>query len=68
MANMSYCRFHNTLMDLEDCYEHLNDTDLSRDEENARARLIELCDMMVGDFKDNIWEEDVLEWNAEDEE
>ena len=21
MANMSYCRFHNTLIDLEDCFE-----------------------------------------------
>ena len=26
MANMSYCRFNNTLSDLRDCEDHLNDT------------------------------------------
>ena len=39
---MSYCRFRNTLMDLRDCYDNLND-DLDGDEFRARAALIELC-------------------------
>ena len=43
MSNMSYCRFQNTLSDLRDCEENLNDSDLSKEEHNARKRLIELC-------------------------
>jgi hypothetical protein len=45
MGNMSYCRFTNTLEDLRDCYDHMNDNDddLSEDEKKARQRLIKLC-------------------------
>ena len=43
MGNMGYCRFENTLSDLEDCFEHLDDQDLSGEEEKARAQLIRLC-------------------------
>lgn len=43
MSNMSYCRFENTLRDLEDCSEHLDDTDLNEYEARARKKLIELC-------------------------
>lgn len=32
MSNMSYCRFQNTLGDLGDCYENMDDNDLSKDE------------------------------------
>jgi hypothetical protein len=44
MPNMSYCRFYNTLEDLRDCYDHIDD-DLSDSEEEARARkaLVKLC-------------------------
>ena len=44
MSNMSYCRFVNTVSDLQDCYDHLNDRDLSDREKKARIRLIELCE------------------------
>jgi hypothetical protein len=44
MPNMSYCRFHNTLADLNDCYEHIADNLIDNiDEEIARAKLIRLC-------------------------
>ncbi len=47
MANMSYCRFHNTLLALRDCKEALQDRDLpkpSNEEEYwAMLRLIEVC-------------------------
>ena len=33
MSNMSYCRFENTLQNLEDCYEHMSDEYLSENEE-----------------------------------
>ena len=41
--NMSYCRFHNTLIDLRDCIEHIEDTDLSQEEHAKRVQLIEEC-------------------------
>ena len=50
MANMSYCRFHNTLNDLYDCENALEDfldngeNVISSDEERRKAeKLIEVC-------------------------
>jgi hypothetical protein len=45
MANMGYCRFENTLGDLRDCYEHLDDDveELNEYEKRARKALIALC-------------------------
>jgi hypothetical protein len=43
MSNMSYCRFRNTLTDLEDCWENIADNDVSADEDEARDKLIKLC-------------------------
>lgn len=53
MSNMSYCRFQNTLQDLRDCYEHLQDSDLSDDEDRARRRLINLCIDIADEVGDN---------------
>ena len=39
MANMSYCRFRNTLGDLRDCREHVDD-ELSSGERDAFIELI----------------------------
>ena len=43
MANMSYCRFENTLRDLRDCYSNMDSDDLSQSEFYARKQMIELC-------------------------
>ncbi len=48
MANMSYCRFHNTLMALRDCKEALEGGGLPKITKNeeeywAMLRLITLC-------------------------
>ena len=43
MANMGYCRFQNTLQALRDCGDHIDDNDLSDEEERARRALLELC-------------------------
>jgi hypothetical protein len=51
MSNMSYCRFHNTLQDLRDCYEAW-DEDKSPEEKKAQARLLKLCQDIVGDYGD----------------
>ena len=47
MANMSYCRFENTANDLEDCYDHLGDEDLSDSEKRARGKLIDYARRIV---------------------
>ncbi len=50
MANMSYCRFQNTLMDLRDCKEALEEEELLKkgsDEHRAMLRLIEVCQDIV---------------------
>ena len=42
MANMSYCRFRNTMMDLDDCLEALEyKEELSKDEFDACKRMFE---------------------------
>jgi hypothetical protein len=43
MANLSYCRFRNTLSDLQDCYDNIDNDIESSEEKRARQRLIELC-------------------------
>lgn len=51
MPNMSYCRFHNTVIDLADCRDAMQGADeyyqspgdLSAEEREYMTRLIELC-------------------------
>lgn len=51
MANMGYCRFHNTLIDFEDCVMALNGFDSLSDAERKYAlRMIELAGEMFGDY------------------
>lgn len=42
MANMSYCRFQNTLVDLIDCQEHMQG-EVSKHEQHARNEMIATC-------------------------
>lgn len=70
--NMSYCRFQNTLNDLEDVYEHIEDA-LSSDEHEAREELIRLCTTIAREAKNyNLVckddEEEIEEEENEDEE
>lgn len=53
MSNMSYCRYRNTLTDLRDCYEHMNEEPTSNEEDHARARIIELCQKIVDEYGDD---------------
>ena len=52
MSNMSYCRFENTLNDLRDCEEHLDDNDLSKPEKEFRDKLLKLCKRITEDNMD----------------
>lgn len=55
MANMSYCRFENTLSDLSDCQEALEDEGTACDEDSsreaqARKSLVALCREIAQSF------------------
>jgi len=54
---MGYCRFHNTVQDLWDCYGHLQD-ELSVDEHDKRQELINLCKQIVMDELPNLIKEE----------
>ena len=54
MANMSYCRFQNTVQDLQDCLYAIEEAlandepmDLSRDEQHAFQRMFNLMEEMI---------------------
>ena len=47
MSNMSYCRFSNTLEDLRDCYENIDDAEMSNEEMMSRDSLLALCCKMA---------------------
>ena len=60
MANMSYCRFENTLSDLEDCYEDMefgkDFSELSLTEQEARNELVALCKKIAEQFDEELIE------------
>jgi hypothetical protein len=57
MANMSYCRFQNTAIDLQDCAYALDtaddfeDLDLSNDEQRACDRMYQLCQDFISSYE-----------------
>ena len=55
MANMSYCRFKNTLEDLQDCHRALDGmsdykAELSKEELEAALKLLRLCELLADDY------------------
>lgn len=56
MGNMSYCRFRNTLGDLDDCWDHLEEDmdDLSDEEKMARKTLIKVCCNIAADYGNEV--------------
>jgi len=56
MPNMSYCRFENTVNDMQDCLMAIEDrevSDLSNYEVKALQRFLELSKVIV-DYEDDI--------------
>ena len=53
MSNMSYCRFNNTLGDLRDCEENMDENAVSSESERkARFSLVKLCRKIADDYTD----------------
>ena len=65
MANMSYCRFENTLRDLQDCYANMDNDDLSKSEFYMRRRMVELCINIVERYDELVNEEFVDEFSED---
>jgi len=59
MANMGYCRFRNTLPDLQDCYDNLWEK-VSKEEHRSRVWLIRLCKDIADEVDDEEWMMDLL--------
>lgn len=73
--NMSYCRFTNTLTDLYDCQNALEDfinndeNVISSDEERRKAKkLIEVCREIADSFEESDIDRQVEMFNQEDSE
>jgi hypothetical protein len=52
-TNMSYCRFQNTLLALQECADAMDDAELSEQEALARACLLKLCRQLADDYADD---------------
>ncbi len=50
MGNMSYCRFENTLADLRDCADNMDESLPTDEEVRARRLLIKLCVRIANDY------------------
>ena len=62
MKNMSYCRFENTLSDLEECYYALETEgweSLSASEMQHAHDLIKLCRNIADDFEHELTEDGI---------
>ncbi len=57
MPNMDYCRFRNTLSDLKDCYNNLDNKDLNEEEYNARKQMVEMCMSIASEYEHLLDEE-----------
>ena len=75
MANMSYCRFHDTLSDLNDCESALDsfinndENTISSEEERSNAKkLIKLCAYIAENFTAEDIDEYAKHYDAENEE
>lgn len=69
MSNMAYCRFHNTVNDLEDCKEALENENISSTSEKKSAKaLIQLCREIADSFDDDYVDSIITDDDYEEEE
>ena len=52
MPNMSYCRFRNTLPDLQDCFENMDQGPEDPEEARAMLAVIKLAALIVDSYGD----------------
>ena len=66
MANMSYCRFNNTYLDLMDCYHNMED-EVSESEQQKRDMLISLCKRIADKYDGYVFDSDYIDYDDESE-
>ena len=62
---MSYCRWENTLSDLEDCVESFHEGVANRDEASARQRMMAVAEELLSLYRSEREMVDGKELNAE---
>lgn len=69
MANKSYCRFHNTLTDLYDCQNALEDfiqkdenTISSKEERMYAKKLIAICKQIADNYEESDIDREIEYW------
>ena len=74
MANMSYCRFQNTLMDMQDCFNIMDEAvemceplELSDDEQRAFQRMYDMMSDMINIMEQATEIEEQTEADREEE-
>jgi intergrase/recombinase len=74
MANMSYCRFHNTQLDLDDCIQALEDRNISSTDERSKAKTMLLNFLefaanegIIQEYDANVIDELIAECEDQDE-
>lgn len=73
MTNMSYCRFHNTLIEVEDCILALENREIISSQEKKKAKkllkkFLEFCadEGIIEDFREDRIDEIVEECDGVD--
>lgn len=62
MSNMSYCRFRNTLSDLEDCLDaYTTGEEIGKYEADAFSSMIETMQTFLQEVADRLGKEDPME-------
>lgn len=54
--NMDYCKFENTLQDLMQCYQDMDNLNISKEELRYRQKLIDLCIEIAECYGENDYE------------
>lgn len=69
--NMSYCRFHNTKTDLQDCLDALVDDGIDSigiDELRAAKQMYELCKQFIAEWEEQTGQDDPDQYKTEQSE
>ena len=62
---MSYCRWQNTLSDLQDCIDSFHDGVANKDEARARQQMVALAEELISLYRNEREMVDGLELNEE---
>jgi hypothetical protein len=62
---MSYCRFSNTVSDMQDCVDEWREGVANKDEARSRKEMVALAEEIIALYRDDREMVDGLELNAE---